>query len=571
MSHLSILAHLDAIRSCVLRSDEVLVKIKSPRALFDERLTALTDRIENVWLLLLPNSTTDDRHAVLETVLRLGGDKRDLELNYETAVKEQMTMYERSLHAHLKRLCDDLYALIGPLRRSSSPRSFQGEGPFRSTSTQPLGGDDEVLRWQEQQSMQLSPSNNRLQAVSITLCPDPANHRRATSSEMSRLRESGGISKDSEGWTPDRIGPVETLASRHGSSEDQAECHAEPVSSTFGEPGMDESGAARFQAPQTPSDAGTIIVATHSGEDLDHNPCPRSSEAETCNPRGFSPVIEEPRTLSTSNNMFTTHLDSTLDPKDSDSAKPTGQFHPADGALALREAEYKAHAALDLISRQDVDSLRSAASNPELVGLETPQEVQSTTDHPGSSRLERSHEYELGSSARQRGVQKRKKSQKTLNSCRTLIRGDAISWFLRTWQCTLKAWASLLAITTLAPGTSIVDIDLTAAAQAIDGVIAGKKEPVLPRRFGYLRFFQFLESIKSRLGDCSTRAYDIYVDAQDVATKRNDLYRYRHIGARFQRISFGSPLLLTVASQTADSLVYVFSVSTFQKAHLSQQ
>ncbi|KJZ71427.1 hypothetical protein HIM_09215 [Hirsutella minnesotensis 3608] len=542
MSHLSILAHLDAIRSRVLQSDEVLMKIKSPQTLFEERLAALKDRIENVWSRLLLCSTTDDRHTILETVLRLGGEKRDLELNYETAVKEQMIMYERSLDAHLKKLCDDLYPLIGPLRRSSSPRSLQG-------STQPLDGDGKVLRSQEQQSLQLFPSNNRLQAVSIT-----------------RLRESGGISKDSEGWTPDRIGPVETPASRHGSREDQAECHTEPVSSTFGEPDMDEPGAARFQAPQTPSDAGTIIVATLSGEDLGHNPCPRSSEAETCNPRGFSPVIEEPGTLSTSDNMFTTHVDSTLDRKDSDSVRHTGKFHPADCALALHEAEYKAHAALDLISRQDVDSLRSAASNPELAGLKTPQEVQSTRDHRGSSRLELSHEYELGSSARQRGVQKRKKSQKTLSSCRTFIRSDAISWFLRTWQCTLKAWASLLAITTLAPDTSIVDIDLTAAAQAIDGVIAGKKEPVLPRRFGYLRFFHFLESMKSRLGDCSTRAYDIYVDAQDVATKRNDLYRYRHLGARFQRISFGSPLLLTVASQTADRLAYVFSLSTFSES-----
>ncbi|PHH92213.1 hypothetical protein CDD83_8413 [Cordyceps sp. RAO-2017] len=155
------------------------------------------------------------------------------------------------------------------------------------------------------------------------------------------------------------------------------------------------------------------------------------------------------------------------------------------------------------------------------------------------------------------------------------VRSDAIYWFLQTWQRTLASWASLLHVTTLPPDGSVTTLDLTAATQAIDIVIAGKMEPALPRKFGYLRFFQFLECVKAKIGDDkaqgliprgksvvnSSRAYSIYVNAQVVATKQNDLRRNRQMGGRFHQISVESPLLLAVFAKAADMFAYVLAVT----------
>ncbi|PHH86424.1 hypothetical protein CDD83_10266 [Cordyceps sp. RAO-2017] len=91
-------------------------------------------------------------------------------------------------------------------------------------------------------------------------------------------------------------------------------------------------------------------------------------------------------------------------------------------------------------------------------------------------------------------------------------------------------------------------------------------EPALPRKFGYLRFFLFLECVKAKIGDDkaqglipreksvvnSSRAYSIYVNAQVVVTKQNDLRRNRQMGGRFHQISVESPLLLAVFAKAAD-------------------
>lgn len=155
------------------------------------------------------------------------------------------------------------------------------------------------------------------------------------------------------------------------------------------------------------------------------------------------------------------------------------------------------------------------------------------------------------------------------------VRSDAIHWFLHTWQRTLAAWASLLHVTTLPLDGSVTTLNLIAAAQAIDIVIAGRMEPALPRKFGYLRLSQFLDSVKSSISldkvqgllTCkkitkknminNSLAYSTYISAQAVATKSNDLQRDNQIGRRFQQLSIQSPLLLIIFTKTAETFMYV--------------
>ncbi|PHH89291.1 hypothetical protein CDD83_6333 [Cordyceps sp. RAO-2017] len=163
-----------------------------------------------------------------------------------------------------------------------------------------------------------------------------------------------------------------------------------------------------------------------------------------------------------------------------------------------------------------------------------------------------------------------------LRFCRVFVRSDAIDWFLQTWQRTLATSASLLHVTTIPTGGPITTLNLTAAVQAIDAVIAGKMEPALPRKFGFLRFFQFLESVKSKIGNDKAQglilreksvvhhspcAYSIYISAEVVATEQNDIRRNRQMGWRFHQFSVESPLLLTVFTKTADTFAYVLTPS----------
>ena len=155
----------------------------------------------------------------------------------------------------------------------------------------------------------------------------------------------------------------------------------------------------------------------------------------------------------------------------------------------------------------------------------------------------------------------------------SFVRGDATGYLMRTWQPTLRAWASLLQVSILPPKGCITHLNLTAAARAIDIVMSGGMEPVLPRRFGYLRFFQFLESMKSRI--CAkdepwfagaevvsaVSVYSIYAGAQVVASEDTDLRRSWHKGRRLQQLSIESALLLSALFQTVDTFAQVLSRS----------
>lgn len=152
----------------------------------------------------------------------------------------------------------------------------------------------------------------------------------------------------------------------------------------------------------------------------------------------------------------------------------------------------------------------------------------------------------------------------TMQISRIFVRKDAIRFFLQTWERTIVAWASLLHVATLPSNVPITDFNVVSAAQTIDSVIAGGTE--LPSRFGYVQFFNFVESLKGRmqvekhLGFVESRssvgnashAYEIYRMAQTVACPLEQLRHWKRIGGRLNQLA-GSALLLIVFSATADS------------------
>ncbi|KAM4061078.1 hypothetical protein HRG_010030 [Hirsutella rhossiliensis] len=178
MSYHSILVQLNAIKSRVLQSAAALAKTKSPRASFSDNLAGLEDRIEKAWARFSPASTSEERSATLETVLGLGGEKRELELNYQATVKEQEATYERHLEDHLKKLSEDLLALISPSIAGSSSWRHRTQELSRATSACPLELVDDVPGPQEpHESLQQIPSSYEPQEIFATQDASQTNRR----------------------------------------------------------------------------------------------------------------------------------------------------------------------------------------------------------------------------------------------------------------------------------------------------------------------------------------------------------------------------------------------------------
>ena len=152
-----------------------------------------------------------------------------------------------------------------------------------------------------------------------------------------------------------------------------------------------------------------------------------------------------------------------------------------------------------------------------------------------------------------------------LHISQKFVRSDAIQHFSLTWKRTILAWASLLQVTTMPSNVPITNFNVVAAVQAIDSVIEGGTE--LPSKFGYVQFFKFVESLKSRVqaekalgfiqptpsvGNAS-HAYEIYRMAQNVAHPLEQLRHRKRVGCRMNQLA-SYALLLIVFSNKADSI-----------------
>lgn len=176
-----------------------------------------------------------------------------------------------------------------------------------------------------------------------------------------------------------------------------------------------------------------------------------------------------------------------------------------------------------------------------------------------------------GSIGKRRKTDRKMPLPQAISFCRKFVRSDAVQYFIQAWEPILVAWASLLHVTTLPSNNPITTLNLTAAVQAIDSVIAGKFGTELPSRFGYVQLFNFLETLSRRIQSDkdrgaipsepsrinAARAYDIYRNAQCVASGKDTLRHLKQIGSRWKHLIGSSTLLLAIFSETAESFAYM--------------
>jgi hypothetical protein len=171
-----------------------------------------------------------------------------------------------------------------------------------------------------------------------------------------------------------------------------------------------------------------------------------------------------------------------------------------------------------------------------------------------------------------RKLPKKVPSAQTITCSRKFVRNDAAHYFIQTWASTLTAWVSLVQATTLPTHVPITDLNMETAAKALNIVITGKDEALLPR-FGcvqLVRLFDVLQrqirqarqngSIVARQGRSDkTQAIDIYIKFLDMAgklkTPRSRIWKLQQFGQRWSELSGPSTLLLSIFTRTAENFV----------------
>jgi len=171
-----------------------------------------------------------------------------------------------------------------------------------------------------------------------------------------------------------------------------------------------------------------------------------------------------------------------------------------------------------------------------------------------------------------------------IDQSRNFVRCEPLVYFAENWENTLISWASLVDQTTSSTGNAVTDQSTAQAVAAIDAVIGGKHLPRLPQRyrrcsklpcrFGYTRLSQFLDHLEERIRlhrksgryqsgrSDADLAIDEYLVAQEFSVEdtlqRKTLLRKKMCGDQWKQLCGPSEMLLTVFSEEADSLVYVF-------------
>ncbi|KAM0287590.1 hypothetical protein ACHAO9_007620 [Fusarium lateritium] len=84
------------IKDVVSHYDAVFASIKSPQTVNNEGLAIIRDRVAEMWASIAA-AEPDEREKLQENLLELGGQKKELEINYKANIKRWQALYENRL------------------------------------------------------------------------------------------------------------------------------------------------------------------------------------------------------------------------------------------------------------------------------------------------------------------------------------------------------------------------------------------------------------------------------------------------------------------------------------------
>jgi hypothetical protein len=107
------LLQIRAMEECVSQVCQHLEDIKSPYLLYQQRVAALEDSVDQEWARLPSKPTQQDFTTVRQSTLRLGGQLRELELKHAATIEEDDKAYRASLEAQVRKLCRGMVDIFG--------------------------------------------------------------------------------------------------------------------------------------------------------------------------------------------------------------------------------------------------------------------------------------------------------------------------------------------------------------------------------------------------------------------------------------------------------------------------
>ena len=134
---------------------------------------------------------------------------------------------------------------------------------------------------------------------------------------------------------------------------------------------------------------------------------------------------------------------------------------------------------------------------------------------------------------------------------------------------------SLLYRTTLVCNDNSTNKSIVMSFNVLDSIIMGKESAPLLLRFAYVQLIRAIDALKEaaatdrltgrvrqKVGYSDTSvAIDVYINAKgktlDMIQLRSQLSEHVHIGRRWSKLAGPSPLLLSVYSGIADTIMYI--------------
>lgn len=105
------------IKDVVSHYDAVIASIKSPQTVYNEGIAIIRDRVTELWA-SIATAEPDEREKLQENLLELGGQKKEMEINYKANIKRWEVIYQ----TRLRETMDEFRSRLAQLAASSTAR-----------------------------------------------------------------------------------------------------------------------------------------------------------------------------------------------------------------------------------------------------------------------------------------------------------------------------------------------------------------------------------------------------------------------------------------------------------------
>ncbi|EGU73700.1 hypothetical protein FOXB_15790, partial [Fusarium oxysporum f. sp. conglutinans Fo5176] len=110
-----------------------LSSAKPPAKIYEERTADIRGRITQSWT-ILDSAPASDISRLRDDIVELGGQLKELEINYEAGAQDEENAYNQALQEIVDTLCYELLEIIGPTKIESYLQSTSGEDSARQGS-----------------------------------------------------------------------------------------------------------------------------------------------------------------------------------------------------------------------------------------------------------------------------------------------------------------------------------------------------------------------------------------------------------------------------------------------------